>query len=403
VGSRAQFEHTVTPEDVRRFVDLTGDDNPLHVDREFAERTSFKGVVVHGMLGASFISTMIGKHIPGVGALWMSQSLEFVLPVRIGDVLRVIAEVKAVQASQQLLTLHTEIRNQHDQVVLRGESRVKALSQEVVPGSPAVPPLSAPPKGKSVAVSEKVDRAVVIVAGASRGIGAETARCLARRGFKVVVNYRNDTEAAQRVVAEIKSADGAAFAVRADVATAEGVNALVEQTVAKYGGLSSIVHTAASALVTKPFESLTAADLQRELDMHLFSPFLLAHAALAHLAECANAAMVTIGSVNADMVPPPQMLAYTTAKAALAAMTRSLAAELGPRGIRVNMVTPGMTDTRLVGSLPEKAKMVARMQTPLRRLAEPSDIANGIAYLLSPDARHITGETLRICGGIVMQ
>ena len=101
VGAIAEFEHVLTAEDIRRFVDMTGDDNPLHVDRAYAERTSFKGIVAHGMLTASFLSTIVGKHLPGRGALWMSQSVEFLLPVRVGDRLRIRAEVTAVQVSQR--------------------------------------------------------------------------------------------------------------------------------------------------------------------------------------------------------------------------------------------------------------------------------------------------------------
>ncbi len=93
VGDKETLSHTITKEDIAKFVDLTGDDNRLHVDEKFASSTQFKKPVVHGMLGASFISTIIGTKLPGDGALWFSQSLEFLLPVRIGDELTVTAEV----------------------------------------------------------------------------------------------------------------------------------------------------------------------------------------------------------------------------------------------------------------------------------------------------------------------
>src|SRR6478736_4556167 len=89
VGDCRQIERTITADDIRRFVEVTGDDNPLHVDRAFALETSFKDIVVHGMLGASFISTVIGTKLPGPGALWISQAMDFLLPVRLGDVLTV--------------------------------------------------------------------------------------------------------------------------------------------------------------------------------------------------------------------------------------------------------------------------------------------------------------------------
>ena len=93
IGDKEKLNHVITSEDIEKFVDLTGDDNKLHVDEKYASKTNFKKPVVHGMLGASFISTIIGTKLPGDGALWFSQSLEFLLPVRVGDTLTIFAEV----------------------------------------------------------------------------------------------------------------------------------------------------------------------------------------------------------------------------------------------------------------------------------------------------------------------
>src|SRR6185312_1908690 len=103
VGDTRTLTRTIGEADVRRFVEMTGDDNPLHVDRAFAEATSFRDVVVHGMLGASFISTVIGTQLPGPGALWVSQSMEFLSPVRLGDPITVTCTVTAKHAPEPLL------------------------------------------------------------------------------------------------------------------------------------------------------------------------------------------------------------------------------------------------------------------------------------------------------------
>ena len=103
VGDVETLVHTITKEDIQKFVDLTGDDNRLHLDEKFASTTHFKKPVVHGMLGASFISTIIGTKLPGDGALWFSQSLEFLLPVRIGDVLTIKAEVLKKNDREQVI------------------------------------------------------------------------------------------------------------------------------------------------------------------------------------------------------------------------------------------------------------------------------------------------------------
>lgn len=386
VGSSAEFSHIISAEDIRRFVELTGDDNPLHLDRQFAEKTTFKGIVAHGMLTASFISTIIGKHIPGRGALWMSQNLEFLLPVRIGDRLQIRATVTAVQVSQRLLSLRTEISNQHEQLVLTGESKVKVL--EANP-EPALKP-------------EKPVTEVVIVTGASRGIGAATALLLASQGYAVVVNFHKDEEGALRLLSRIEQAAGRAVAVRGDVSRREDAKRLVETAVSRFGGLGAIVNNASPPPIPKPFAKLSSEDIEAHIRVQYYGAFNLIQEALPHLERASNAAVVNIGSIYTDNVPSSQMAHYCAAKAALTSLTKSLAVEYGPKGIRFNILAPGMTETVMIADLPEKAKMLARMQTPLRRLGTPEDAAAGVAFLLGPGGRHITGETLRVCGGAVM-
>jgi len=129
LGDTAEIKHVITNEDLSKFVDLTGDDNRLHVDKNYAKNTSFKKQVVHGMLGASFISTIIGTKLPGDGALWYSQSLEFLLPVRIGDIITVKAEVIKKNDRNRSVELITDIYNQNNKKVTAGISKVKIIEQ----------------------------------------------------------------------------------------------------------------------------------------------------------------------------------------------------------------------------------------------------------------------------------
>ena len=119
IGDKESLSHTITKSDIEKFVDLTGDDNKLHVDEQYARTTAFKKPVVHGMLGASFISTIIGTKLPGDGALWFAQSLEFLLPVRIGDTLTVTAEVLKKNDKENVIELKTEIPENWSIFVLR--------------------------------------------------------------------------------------------------------------------------------------------------------------------------------------------------------------------------------------------------------------------------------------------
>lgn len=121
------------------------------------------------------------------------------------------------------------------------------------------------------------------------------------------------------------------------------------------------------------------------------------------MVEQKGGVLIFVGSIAADGVPPLHQVDYVIAKSALSAMARSLAVEYGPKSIRVNVVSPGMTLTERTSHLPEKARLLTKATTPLRRLAEPEDVANTISFLLSPAAEYITGETIRVAGGSVMQ
>ena len=127
IGDKAEIKHKITQIDIDKFVDLTGDNNKLHVDSEYASTTSFKKPVAHGMLGASFISTLIGTKLPGDGALWYAQNLEFLHPVRIGDELRITAEVIKKINRTKTIEMQTVIYNQNKQKVTTGTAKVKLV------------------------------------------------------------------------------------------------------------------------------------------------------------------------------------------------------------------------------------------------------------------------------------
>ena len=386
VGDTAEFRHTVTKEDVLKFANLTGDDNALHVDPEFAAKTSFKGVVAHGMLGASFISTVIGKYLPGNGSLWISQNFEFLLPTRIGDTLTISAEILKKHKTQRIITLKTEIKNQHKQVVLTGEGKIKVLQLE---------------ESKSDNIKH-VETRVVLITGASKGIGAATAVTLASQGFSVIINYCSDKTGAQNILEQIRKNQGDAIICRADVTKSEEVKKMVSLAKLRFGTITALVNNATSKIIPQTFEELEWRDIELHMNIQLKGAFNCIQAVLPDFQKNKMGSVVNINSIYSDSTPPDKMAGYVMTKNALSALTKSLAVEYGPQGIRFNTVSPGMTETGLISDIPEKTRLVTSMNTPLRRLAQPLDIADAISFLLSDKAKHITGETLRVCGGAVM-
>lgn len=386
VGDRRQLVKVITEADIKKFVEMTGDDNPLHVDRSFAEGTSFKDIVVHGMLGASFISTVIGTKLPGPGALWVTQAMDFLLPVRLGDELTVSCTVLKKHDRDRLLEMETRIVNQNQQTVLLGTGKVKVLA-----GKPAAGP------GEPV---ERVRGA--IVTGGSGGIGKAICLQLAKDGFCVTVNHRGSRERALEVVREIEAINGRAIAVQADVSTDEGVEKLLRETVRTFGGVAVLVNNASPRINPKPFVAMGWADFQQHLDVQLKGAFLLAKACVPEMASRRYGRIINITSQVVDGSPSLTWTSYAVAKAGLAMLSRYAAAEFGPSGVTVNCVAPGMTETSLIGDIPEKLQMMVARQTPLRRLASPGDVAAAVGYLASDAGGFITGQTLSVNGGTFM-
>ena len=387
VGDCRQLTKTITNEDIRKFVELTGDDNPLHVDGKFANATAFKDIVVHGMLGASFISTVIGTKLPGPGALWVSQTLDFLLPVRLGDELTVLCTVLKKHERDRLLELETRIVNQNQQTVLLGHGKVKML----VDRSTA----AVQPAGTSLSK-------VAIVTGGAGGIGEAICRRLSREGFAIVLNYQGSRERAHTIVGALTAASAQAVAVQADISTAEGVEHLHSQAVRQFGSVGVLVNNASPRINPKPLAETDWADIQRHLEVQLKGSFMMSKRCAADMVVRGAGRIVNVTSQVIEGTPSLHWTGYAVAKAAVAMLARNLAAELGPRGVTVNCVSPGMTETGLIGDIAEKHQMVVARQTPLRRLARPEDVAAAVAYLVSEDAKFVTGHTLDVNGGMVM-
>lgn len=247
----------------------------------------------------------------------------------------------------------------------------------------------------------KLDGKVAVVTGASKGIGAGIAKALAAEGASVVVNYASSREGADKVVAEIKSAGGKAVAVGGDVSKSADVASLLEATKTAFGKVDVVVNNA-GVFNFFPLENLTEEEFHRQFNTNVLGPTLVAREALKYFGE-GGGSIINVSSVVAYNSPANSVV-YSATKAALDTVTRVLAAELGPRKIRVNSLNPGGVETEgthtagIIGSDFEK-DIVRR--TSLGRIGQPNDIAKVAVFLASDDAAWITGERITASGGYV--
>ena len=234
-----------------------------------------------------------------------------------------------------------------------------------------------------------------LVTGASRGIGAAIAKALAAEGADVAITYEKSTERAAEVVSAIKAKGRKGVAIQADSADATAVQASVDKAVATLGGLDILVNNA-GILRFGELKDISLADIDALLNINVRAPFIASKAAVAHLGK--GGRVITIGSYVADRVPVPILSVYAATKSAMAAFTKALARELGPKEATANLVQPGSIDTDMFPANSPHAEK-AKQFMALGRFGAPEDVANAVAFLASPKAQYITGATLTIDGG----
>jgi 3-oxoacyl-[acyl-carrier protein] reductase len=248
-------------------------------------------------------------------------------------------------------------------------------------------------------MTRKLEGKVAVVTGASKGIGAAIALRLADEGAAVVVNFSSSREAADRVVGEIKGNGGKAIAVQASIANQSDVRRLFAETKKAFGRLDILVNNA-GIYEFLPIENVTAEHFHKLFDLNVLG-VLLASQEAAKLFGPEGGSIVNISSVVSTLGVPSGSV-YGATKAAVDAVTRSLAKEFGPRKIRVNSINPGMIETegfKAAGMQESDMRKMVEAQTPLGRIGRPQDVAPAVVFLASADAGWITGETLFISGG----
>jgi len=241
---------------------------------------------------------------------------------------------------------------------------------------------------------------VAIVTGATRGIGLAVALRLARDGFDIVANYRGDDEVAESARAELEATGRKIVMSKGDVSQADDAGALIETALGDMGQIDAVINNAGITRDTLMMR-MSEDDWDAVLSTNLKGAFLTSKAAIRPMIRQRSGRIVNMTSV-VGLVGNAGQANYASAKAGLIGLTKSMAREVGSRGITVNAVAPGFIETRLTDVLSQDLKDNLLKQIPAGRLGQPEDVAGAVAFLVSPDASYITGHVLTVDGGLFM-
>jgi 3-oxoacyl-[acyl-carrier protein] reductase len=239
-----------------------------------------------------------------------------------------------------------------------------------------------------------------IITGASRGIGRATAQVFAQNGYNIVINYLNSKEAAQSLLEEVKLVGAQGIALRADVSNEEEVEEMFATAKSTFGTVDVLVNNAGIAQ-EKLFLETTSGDFRRLFEVNVFGAFYCSRAALRDMVKNHSGKIINISSIW-GICGASCEVAYSASKAAIIGITKALAKELGPSGINVNCIAPGVIETDMNADLDEETLKMLKDRTPLGRLGTAEEIARCAAFLASKEADFITGQVISPNGGFVI-
>ena len=375
VGSRYHTNFQVLPEQVLKFAELSGDDNPIHVSPDQARDFGFNHSVAHGAILLAEISRIIGTELPGHGAFWTDINIEFLGPVYWGDTVTIVMEV--IQSSEAINMVKQKIEvSKHRQKILSGTCRVVCLQK----------------LNRRFPMPEIANR-TALVTGGSRGLGLAIVKELLQEGYKVISLSRQESDSLRQLAEEYHQLRILCH----DLCQLSSIASEISGV--DLAAVNVIIHAAGPL----PLRRKLHPDLYQEIavftDIYLNSLIRLIAICSRNMKKNKYGRIVTIGTSFILGTPPADMYSYVVAKEALWGLTKSLAVEYGRYGITANMVSPSMMITDMTADIPNAVKYNEAQSNPLKRLVEPEEVAKTVKFLCGADATFINGANIPITGG----
>lgn len=374
VGFQKTITKKITQDMVNDFAKLTGDYNPLHVDNEYAKTTEFKKPVVHGMLGANFVSTLIGMELPGQGALWLDQKFNFLSPIRVNDTLSIVGEVIEVNIRHNILKIAVKITNQLGKIVIEGSGHVTLTELAEKNRKPHV-----------------IGQNILLIGGTS-DIGASIIETFSDQDLRLTFTYHSNIEKAQQLCNAFHDRFSNLQFVKFNVTE----NGSLDDSLTR--------HNVLIFLPANPINNLSVIDtnesiISQELELSCFGFLKVIKANVEYMKRQRFGRIIALSSEIVGGKPTKGWFAYSIGKHALECLIKQCALELAPHGITSNAISPSLVDTNLTAEIPKKSKTRIMKNTPTQQLTTPKDIAYWVHALAMDGSGQLNGQVLRVNGG----
>jgi 3-oxoacyl-[acyl-carrier protein] reductase len=390
VGDSQYFFHTVRKAEIDAFALLSGDDNPLHIDREFSQRQGNKDVVGHGMLTMALVSRLIGTRLPGRGSTWTNQQFEFLSAVYPDDTLKISGTVLKVFQNRAIVEMEFLVENQNKKKILQGVGNVKV---------PEGDPFSAE-KEKLEFNAESPTSAIVI--GASGSLGLDIFEKLAKRGISTIGTFRSSPNELENHVEKFSQNGLKCSTIKFDSALPESLGDLTEQIRNLTHPPTILVNCSSLPPSGVKVTDLYYESLEAQFKSEIFGLLEIFKLLQAGMIKNQFGRVISIGSTATIGRAEIGWSAYLMAKSASAQLIKSIAAENGAYGITANTITPGLSRQGMGAYFPKQATLVAQAETPSHRLVNHEDVADLVEFLALGSSQSINGHEFVIDAGRTM-
>ena len=382
-GQSETIPFVITPERLNEWTKILGENG------HFAALPTDTGTTSPELAATLLSSTLVGMRLPGRLATFLDFSFNFQAPLAVRTAYSLTGTIDFISASSQIIVENVNICDKNtSHHLMQGKLTVKMNE----PSRPS-------PTMKDLSTDMGLKGKTVLITGASRGIGATTARLFACHGANVIVNYYKSQAEADAVVQDITANGGKALAVKADVTQRDEVHALFEQARNAFGEVDILVNNAVGDFLPIPFNALTWERLQQDIDIIVKGAFNCCQEAIPAMIQKQQGRIINVVTIATE-TPPPNQSKYVIAKSALVGLTRSLATELAGHNILVNMVLPGMVETDLTKTIPPAIRDKIKSYLPLARHTSTVDVAKAIVTLASSLTPYTTGQKILVTGGL---